>query len=268
VVPRPIVPPAGVPVIIILTPNPDESINANSWQPSFNQHAANFKKLGVQVEAAPWLTSPLSSDSSSSIYVANLTWGYHLKPVEWNTWLSKWPTNVRLINSPKLLEWNTRKTYLNDLEEAGVPVIPTIYVDHVDEATLENAAAHFGVADLVVKPQVSASSHNIMRVLVGSDDFIIHQHQVRNGTVCIFYLVSMNISLEKLIIISNLFISKRSLPHAYFLCFQSYTLYNRDFTLCLFRFSLFRIGEHKQGRPRSIDSAIRIFTVNLLNTAP
>jgi biotin carboxylase len=58
------------------------------------------------------------------------------------------------------------------LEEAGVPVIPTIYVDHVDEATLENAAAHFGVADLVVKPQVSASSHNIMRVLVGSDDFI------------------------------------------------------------------------------------------------
>jgi hypothetical protein len=100
-------------------------------------------------------------------------------------------------------EWNTRKTYLNDLEEAGVPVIPTIYVDHVDEATLENAAAHFGVADLVVKPQVSASSHNIMRVLVGSDDYtsapskewhclyvLLSQHEYISGEIN-YYLQSI-----------------------------------------------------------------------------
>ena len=169
-VPSAIGPPAGVPVVVMLTPNSDDPINCDIWQSSFARHAANFQALGAYALPAPWSTSPHAIESSF-IYVANLTWGYHLVTNRWNTWLRAWPKSVRLINSTRLLAWNTQKTYLKDLEAACVPVIPTIYVNHIDESTLTEAAAYFGVADLVIKPQVSASSHNIMRVLVGSNDF-------------------------------------------------------------------------------------------------
>jgi hypothetical protein len=158
-------------MVIILTPALDDSANADSWQTSYNQYADNFRKLGAHVESEPWPTSPSSSDSSSSIYVAVLTWGYHLNRDQWDEWLDNWPPNVRLINSPKLLTWNTSKTYLEDLKRAGLPTIPTIYVPRVDETILDDAAKYFGVADLIIKPQVSASSHNMKRVLVGSNDF-------------------------------------------------------------------------------------------------
>jgi hypothetical protein len=160
-----------VPVVIILTPAPDDLNNADSWQDSFEQLATNFRAIGAHILAVPWSTSPGSEHSSSFIYVANLAWGYDRALHRWNAWLRAWPDNIRLINSVNLLMWNTCKTYLKDLQTAGIPVISTLYVERVDEMTLNNAAAHFGVTDLIIKPQMSASSRNIMRVLVGSDDF-------------------------------------------------------------------------------------------------
>ena len=80
-------------------------------------------------------------------------------------------SDFRLVDSDSLLLWNSRKTYLKDLEAAGIPIIPTDFVDQVDESTLIEAAKRFSTNDLIVKPQVSAGSFSTLRVLVGRNDF-------------------------------------------------------------------------------------------------
>ncbi len=159
--------------MVILTPELNDPMFAELWQFSFDKLAAKFEVFGVRAIAAPWSTTPLPSDSSHSfIYIANLAWGYHQSVDQWDAWLRAWPKETKLINSPSLLLWNTRKTYLQDLQKSGIPVIPTLYVEHIEEKTLIDAAAHFATSDLIVKPQVSACSYNIVRVLVENTDFI------------------------------------------------------------------------------------------------
>lgn len=159
--------------MVILTPELNDPMFAELWQFSFDKLAAKFEVFGVRAIAAPWSTTPLPSDSSHSfIYIANLAWGYHQSVDQWDAWLRAWPKETKLINSPSLLLWNTRKTYLQDLQKSGIPVIPTLYVEHIDEKTLIDAATHFATSDLIVKPQVSACSYNIVRVLVENTDFI------------------------------------------------------------------------------------------------
>ena len=145
---------------------------ADLWEFSFDILAAKFAMFGVHAIAAPWMTTPLPSDSVHSfVYIANLAWGYHYDTERWITWLHAWPKEAKLINSPSLLLWNTRKTYLQGLEKAGVPVIPTLYTDCIDEKTLNGAAEYFSTSDLIVKPQISACSFNMVRVLVGTSGF-------------------------------------------------------------------------------------------------
>ena len=79
-----------------------------------------------------------------------------------------------MVNSAALLTWNTRKTYLAELAAAKVPVIPTVFVDRglITPQMLVDAAAQFGgVSELVVKPQVSASSDGTVRINVNSHPY-------------------------------------------------------------------------------------------------
>ncbi|UJR32517.1 hypothetical protein I4U23_019979 [Adineta vaga] len=160
------------PTIVILTPELNDPMFADFWRFNFDELACKFAEFGIIAISAPWMTTPLSCNSTNKfIYIANLAWGYHYRPDQWDTWLHNWPKEIKLINSPSLLQWNTRKTYLQDLQKADVQIIPTLYIESFDEKVLINAAKHFGVSDLIVKPQVSACSFNIVRVLVDSNDF-------------------------------------------------------------------------------------------------
>ena len=75
-----------------------------------------------------------------------------------------------LLNSLAAVRWNLRKTYLRDLEAAGVPTIPTVWRDRLapgGTAGLFDAVAALGAAgsdEVVVKPVVGANASGAFRV--------------------------------------------------------------------------------------------------------
>ncbi len=91
-------------------------------------------------------------------------WDYHLRADEFRRWLD-WldRTGVRVVNPPDLLRWNMHKSYLLDLERAGIKIPPTHCVDSgragSAENALDDAIAAFGSDDLVIKPAVSANAY-------------------------------------------------------------------------------------------------------------
>jgi hypothetical protein len=115
-----------------------------------------FARVGITAHPHPW------PGAGAAPALALLAWGYHLDIDRWLDLLDLWPANVPLFNAAALMRWNTRKTYLAELEAAGVTTVPTLF-----GTPDPNAFHQFGTDELVVKPQVSAGSHLTQRVRRG-----------------------------------------------------------------------------------------------------
>jgi glutathione synthase/RimK-type ligase-like ATP-grasp enzyme len=71
---------------------------------------------------------------------------------------------VPLWNPASLVRANAHKSYLRGFEAAGVPVVPTIFLERGSRADIGELLAKQGWGDAVVKPAVSASAFRTWRV--------------------------------------------------------------------------------------------------------
>lgn len=127
-----------------------------------DQYREAFAVRGMTLAARPWDQGPGDADTTLALFA----WGYHLDVARWEAILAGWPVERRLLNAPALLAWNTRKTYLLELEAAGIPIVPSSF-GRADDASVAAAFARFGTDELVVKPQVSGGSFRTVRVRPG-----------------------------------------------------------------------------------------------------
>lgn len=115
---------------------------------------------GVVAEVVVW-DDPDVDWSVYDLVVVRSTWDYSPRRDQFLDWARQVP---RLENPADVLAWNTDKGYLRTLEEAGVPVIPTIWLDpdrHLSKRAVHTRMPAFG--DFVVKPVVSAGAQDAGR---------------------------------------------------------------------------------------------------------
>jgi glutathione synthase/RimK-type ligase-like ATP-grasp enzyme len=123
---------------------------------------AAFAAAGMALTPRPWDLGPGDANATLALFA----WGYHFDVTRWDAMLAAWPDDRPLFNPPALLAWNTRKTYLLELAAAGVPIVPSRF-GRADAAGVAAAFDAFGCDELVVKPQISAGSHQTVRVRQG-----------------------------------------------------------------------------------------------------
>lgn len=140
--------------LAILTPDPADATYAHRWREAYEVYRAAFAEAGVETVAAPW-TEAWPRDVAAALPVR--AWGYHKKVAAWRAALSAAP--VPLINPAATLLWNTDKRYLAGLAEAGLPTVPTHFVEVLDTAALDAAFRAFGGDRLVAKPVISAGAY-------------------------------------------------------------------------------------------------------------
>lgn len=141
--------------LALLAPDPADKGFVETAQRPTAEYTALLAAVGIALAPVPW-TAPPPPDVAGAL--ALTAWGYHLAPARWQAALAAWEGRG-LANAPAILAWNTRKTYLADLEAAGVATVPTVFAPNADAAALAAARARFGPGRLVVKPQVSADAH-------------------------------------------------------------------------------------------------------------
>ncbi len=73
-------------------------------------------------------------------------------------------TGARLENSRELVRWNIRKTYLRELEEQGIGLVPTLWGDRFDTGWIDHVGKLGDPDELVIKPQVSANADDTYRL--------------------------------------------------------------------------------------------------------
>ena len=94
-------------------------------------------------------------------------WDYTLRLPEFLAWCERTAQHVPLFNPVPVIRWNTDKHYLRDLDQAGVPVVPTRFVEPDEEPleVLRDFLSDTAIDEFVVKPAVSAGSRDTQRYL-------------------------------------------------------------------------------------------------------
>lgn len=122
-------------------------------------------RAGIDARVLAWDDATVSW-SRFDVAVLRSTWDYTERLPEFMAWCARTDRVTRLLNPLSVLRWNTDKHYLADLAAAGVPVVPTVFLEPDAEplpALEAFLADHRDPAEFVVKPAVSAGSRDTQR---------------------------------------------------------------------------------------------------------
>lgn len=115
---------------------------------------------GAEASLVAW-NDPDVDWYSWDLAVIRSTWDYHLAHDAFLAWLDHAEGKVKLVNEPATVRWNSHKSYLLDLADRGVPIVPTQVVANPADGTLTRIAAKNGWSKLVVKPAVGIGAHGL-----------------------------------------------------------------------------------------------------------
>ncbi|MDT0632499.1 hypothetical protein RQM47_15235 [Rubrivirga sp. S365] len=115
---------------------------------------------GWTVDEVPWRRP--TDWSLYGVVVVRSRWDYQDAPAEFFEVLADIGRQTRLENPLPVMRWNVEKTYLRDLEAAGVPAVPTVWLDGLTGDALADAVRRWG--EVVVEPQVSANADGTFRL--------------------------------------------------------------------------------------------------------
>lgn len=134
----------------------------------------SFMEKGFELLDVDW-ADPDQDWSSYGAAIIGTTWDYWDRPQAFLDTLQKIESQTLLYNSAALVAWNSHKGYLRDLEAKGANLIPTLWIEQVDQAAFDRAFAELGSDDLVFKRQIGAGADGQFR-LSPSDDLPAMAH--------------------------------------------------------------------------------------------
>ena len=122
-----------------------------------------LERRGVTSAAEVW-DDPDVDWESYDLVVIRSTWDYSGRRKEFLRWADRVQGLTKIANPFPVVRWNTDKHYLRELEAAGVPVVPTMWLEPERHLTSRALHTRFPAnGDFVIKPAVSAGAVNTGR---------------------------------------------------------------------------------------------------------
>ena len=137
-------------------------------------HELQARGLTVSIET--W-SDPHAKWGSSRLCIVRSTWDYHERYDEFIAWVEHAASLTVLKNDPQVLRWNAHKSYLKELEQAGVPIVPTAWAARGEPCDLAQLAEARGWHDMVLKPATGAAAHQVTLVRRDAASFAAGQAQ-------------------------------------------------------------------------------------------
>jgi glutathione synthase/RimK-type ligase-like ATP-grasp enzyme len=114
-------------------------------------------RRGITARWVPW-DDPATDWSAAGVVAVRSTWDYEWRRDEFLSWARS--VGPGLLNGAEVFAWNIDKSYLLDLEAAGLPVVPTVVARTPSDVV--EAVEAFGAS--VCKPTVGASGRGVVAI--------------------------------------------------------------------------------------------------------
>ena len=124
---------------------------------------AALAERGAEARAVVW-DDPEVDWAGYDMVVIRSTWDYAQRRTEFLAWAERVSQVTKLANPLPVIRWNTDKHYLHELDQAGIAIVPTMWLE--PERHLSSRALHTRFpanGDLVIKTAVSAGSRDTGR---------------------------------------------------------------------------------------------------------
>ncbi|PRQ06432.1 ATP-grasp domain-containing protein [Enhygromyxa salina] len=124
-------------------------------------HAA-LRGRGVTVEQPIW-DDPGVDWSAFDAVLIRTTWDYHHKHAAFVAWAERVGASVPLFNPAPVVAWNTQKLYLRELEQRGVPLAETAWLDAGQPHDLRAIVRARSMTRGFLKPTLGANARDTLR---------------------------------------------------------------------------------------------------------
>jgi glutathione synthase/RimK-type ligase-like ATP-grasp enzyme len=122
------------------------------WLPELDPDDAPLLEALDGAEPVVWSDPEVDWPAYDAVLIRSV-WDYFVRHDEFLTWLDALP--VPMWNPAETIRWNSEKTYLRELEQRGVPTIPTAWDGEVPWD------------DAIVKPTIAGGSLGLRRATKG-----------------------------------------------------------------------------------------------------
>lgn len=139
--------------ILILTPDSNTASYDGRWREVFDAYEKALATDIVRVVSQMW-SEPIKGEYD--LILPLMAWGYHNDVARFAVQMKA--VRSKCLNAPDLVVWNSDKHYLRDLAEAGIRIIPTLFLPTINAALLAEARIDLGAKTVVLKPTVSAGA--------------------------------------------------------------------------------------------------------------
>jgi len=136
----------------------EHRLQMQAWQPA-------CEAIGIELIEVIWNDPTWQAADFDAVVIAT-PWDYPEQPAAFLDKLAEIEKQTLLCNSLDCVRWNLDKAYLAELSRAGVAVVPTLWIDAVNEPALAKARDLWPGQALVVKPQVGAGGWRQVKIEV------------------------------------------------------------------------------------------------------
>lgn len=144
------------------------------WEQDDEQLEKSLVRYGVQLSKPNW-NDPTVNWSSFDLCLIRTTWDYTKHRDQFERWVEHVSAQTQLLNSEIIVRWNLSKTYLRELAESGVSVLPTCWIDvPLSREEFEQKLRYLGLTNATdfafIKPVVGACAEDTLRFKVSNLD--------------------------------------------------------------------------------------------------
>ena len=121
-------------------------------------------QLGWSVSEVSWHSRNVNWNQFEAVVIRS-PWDYQSQSEAFLQTLEEIASSTILLNSLEIVRWNIRKTYLRDLQERGISIVPTRWFDTFGQLNPETIHDDLETDEIVVKPLIGANADFAYRLI-------------------------------------------------------------------------------------------------------
>lgn len=121
-----------------------------------------LERKGLKAHRTYW-DNPDFDWTRTRYAIFRTTWDYFDRIAEFMPWLEKTAELTHFINPISLLKWNMDKHYLRDLQQNGIEIPDTIFIEKGEKRALSEISKDKIWTEFILKPAISGAARHTYR---------------------------------------------------------------------------------------------------------
>jgi hypothetical protein len=122
-----------------------------------------LEEIDIRAVPAVWSRADIDWTAFDAVVIRS-PWDYFERAAEFRAWLdARIASGVLMCNAREILDWNFDKSYLQDLADKGVDLVPTICIARQEKADIAALAGAREWDEIVVKPTIGGGAYRTYR---------------------------------------------------------------------------------------------------------